>query len=979
MIGRSLALEDSMTQATRPPPAATAGKAVCTRFGQFELDEENATLTRDGQSIALPPTPFAVLCALVRRQGDLVTKNALLDEVWGHRFVTESVLKTVIGKLRTALQDDARQPRFIETVSRRGYRFIAPIAASAAERAQPASRAPVADDAAFIGRDQQLSQLHAAWERARAGQRSIVWLAGQPGIGKTTLMQRFTASLGDAAWVRGQCVEQYGSVEPYLPVLEALGPLCRRDPSIVPLLRSVAPTWLLQLPWLLAPEERDALRRELSGVGPERMLREMGELLDRYTADRALLLVTEDLHWSDRATLQLLNYIARRPGASRFMWLATFRLSEVVALDHPLNPLRRELRLHRLCEEIVLDPFSESEVERYVSRRAPAIAADEAFIRALHERTDGVPLFVAHILGDLLHASSAPGTHVSAAGQIAGMAVPENLAAIIDHYLDKLSSGHRDLLAVAAVCGIDFHADIVADVLESDVASVSGSCDALVREHLWLVPHRAQDGHEAADPAYSFKHALYHQIVYERTAAVARMQLHRKAGLALERHRAAGAPVTAAELAMHFDRGREPIAALHYYAEAAEAALLNFSPAEGMTLAERGLELIAQAPQSADRDALEMTLAILHGASAAHLLGVGADATKAAYERAHALLCALPHHRLRGVLLHGLALALFVRADYAEASALGHRCAGLAAERSDPVLLLGACTVHAQLDMLQGRPVEGREWAERGLGVIASLDVSREESYAPQVTLLGLLAIHLLHLGLVDTARNTVRRARACADDWGQPMTQSIAMWWDALIEVRLGDDARVAGLASAMEQLVEKHAFAQGRAACRWFHGWARARAGEPRQGYALIMDAYEENTRLGMRTGSSEVLGYASEALLLAGDLDGAQARLEQALEVTRTIEERVYLPQLFGLEAAIAHARGNEAGAEAALRRALEEARTQQARWLELAALTRLCGGKRATRKDRQALAKLIDELPEAADSGQVAKARTLLAKA
>jgi len=374
-----------------------------------------------------------------------------------------------------------------------------------------------------------------------------------------------------------------------------------------------------------------------------------------------------------------------------------------------------------------------------------------------------------------------------------------------------------------------------------------------------------------------------------------------------------------------------------------------------------------------------MTLAILHGASGAHLLGVGADATKAAYERAHALLSALPHHRLRGVLLHGLALALFVRADYAEASALGHRCAELAAERSDPVLLLAACTVHAQLDMLQGRPVEGREWAERGLGVIASLDVPREESFAPRVTLLGLLGIHLLHLGLVDAARNTVRRARACADDWGQPMTQSIAMWWDALIEVRLGDDARVAGLASAMEQLVEKHAFAQGRAACRWFHGWARARAGEPREGYALIMDAYEENTRLGMRTGSREVLGYASEALLLAGDLDGARERLGQALEVARTIEERVYLPQLFGIEAAIARARGNEAGAEAAVRRALEEARAQQACWLELGALSQLCEGKRATREDRQALAQLIDWMPEAADTEQIGKARALLAHA
>jgi predicted ATPase len=101
------------------------------------------------------------------------------------------------------------------------------------------------------------------------------------------------------------------------------------------------------------------------------MLREMGELLDRYTDQRPLLLVTEDLHWSDRATIQLIDHVARRRGRAGLMWLATFRVAEVVATDHPLNALRRELRLHRLCEEILLDPFSEAEVADYIARLSP--------------------------------------------------------------------------------------------------------------------------------------------------------------------------------------------------------------------------------------------------------------------------------------------------------------------------------------------------------------------------------------------------------------------------------------------------------------------------------------------------------------------------------------------------------------------------------------------------------------------------------
>ena len=123
-----------------PPNAAQAGgyatraqsislTPVRVRFEAFELDEPNALLLRDGKAVALTPKAFALLCALARRPGTLLTKSTLLDDVWGHQFVSDSVLKTAISDLRAALKDDPRQPRFIETVSRRGYRFIALTAA----------------------------------------------------------------------------------------------------------------------------------------------------------------------------------------------------------------------------------------------------------------------------------------------------------------------------------------------------------------------------------------------------------------------------------------------------------------------------------------------------------------------------------------------------------------------------------------------------------------------------------------------------------------------------------------------------------------------------------------------------------------------------------------------------------------------------------------------------------------------------------
>src|SRR6202795_2461365 len=127
-----------MPERTDHAQSSASSNPVRVRFDRFELDEANARLLRDGTAVPLPPTPFAVLCALVRQPGSLLTTNNLLDEVWGHQFVTDSVLRTAISELRTALDDDARKPRFIETVSRRGYRFIAaPSAIPDAPRVPP--------------------------------------------------------------------------------------------------------------------------------------------------------------------------------------------------------------------------------------------------------------------------------------------------------------------------------------------------------------------------------------------------------------------------------------------------------------------------------------------------------------------------------------------------------------------------------------------------------------------------------------------------------------------------------------------------------------------------------------------------------------------------------------------------------------------------------------------------------------------------
>jgi tetratricopeptide (TPR) repeat protein len=705
------------------------------------------------------------------------------------------------------------------------------------------------------------------------------------------------------------------------------------------------------------------------------MLREMGEVLDRMTDRRPLLLVTEDLHWSDRATIQLLDYIARRRGSARLMWLASFRLAEVVALEHPLNALRRELRLHALCTEMVLDSFSETEVAACIATQSRSLAGDEGFVRALHERTDGVPLFVTSILRDVLSRAE-PDVQAS---DVVASAVPDNVATVIDHYVARLGVEQRRLLTAAAICGAEFRVSTIADVLGGDAASVEGTCEELARERLWLAVRPTQVAGAGLHRPYAFSHALFRHVLYERTAPLARAQLHGAVGEALERERATGLPVTAAELAMHFERSPDRLRSLHYYVEAADAALQHLSPSACMAFTESALALLEGSTLRPQYTATELTLWALRGVSSFHLLGVN-DETRDAFQHAYALLEQVPDHPMRGLLLHGLGFVHCLRAEYEEATPVLEQAVALSASSDDAVIQLAAYTIQGQVNLLRGRPRLARSWLERGLPLLESAEETSARSFAdPAVTLLAMLGLQLLHLGLVNQGRARVLEAHARADRLGQPTARMVAMWYEALFELRVDNVQRVAALAEEMHELAEEFALAHGRTACRWFSGWATARMGAPLEGYRRIREAHESNVRLGMLAGASETLGYAAEALLLSGDWRAAQQQLEEAVTIARRSGELVYQTQLSLLEAAIARARGDGEMAEAAHRRAVVEARAQGAPWLELLTLLALCESVHATDADRAMLATIVEQLPEATDTSAVQRARTLLGRA
>ena len=949
------------------------------RFDEFELDEENALLTKGGRPVALPPKAFAVLCALARQPGKLTKKEDLLDAVWGHRHVSESVLKTTISQVRTALSDPAAKPRYIETASRRGYRFIgvvlgAPVPTRAT--ALPAPQIPVEVKPAtheprppMIGRTAPLAKLHGAWRSVVNGNRSVFWIAGDAGVGKTTLAEQFIGELPGVIVIRGQCVEQYGAGEPYLPVLEALGALCRNQPEVADLMRAVAPTWLVQLPWLMSDAERATLYRDLSGANQERKVREIAELMGRFTAQHPILVLTEDLHWSDTATLRLIDHFARRTSPARIMWLGTYRLMQVIAESHPLKELRQELRLHRLCEEVVLDPFSEIEVAEYLQNRMPDAGIQEAFIHKLHDHTGGLPLFIANVVDDLV-----------AGSQSTAWSVPESLAGAIEKHIDRLAPDAQRLLEAASFCGVEFRATTLSTVLGQELQSITAQCDDLAQRQYWL-QHVAivelPDG--TLDARYAFRHALYRHVFYQRQGVSTRVQMHRRVAAALERGRSAGIAVTAAELASQHEAGLAHAAALRYYAEAARSALSHFAPREAIDITSHALSLLARCPEGTERLELEFALVSVRGLACSQQFGLVSHEGEIAYRRALELCDILPLTPARAQVLGGLAWMYYSRAEYDDALKLAQRMASLSLTHEDPVLVIASCCLLGVINTMRANYLEARRHLLRGLEACESLgDKMPLTAFVadPVIVLKVNLAIPLMHIGYIDQARAQMDAAVMRGRERGELLGRTIAMWCAAMFEMRMQRPDRVAEHAQALRKLVDDHAIGQAQGPSRWISGWAEAYLGSPREGLRLIMDGFEFNRRAGMVSGGSEVLGYAVEALVLAQDWDGAQAQLDKARELGQRYGERILFMYHHMLQSRIYLGRGDIAAARRSLENGLAEARSQGSLWMEMRLLVHGCGLPDASERDVAALKAVYDRLPEGFSTALVSRARELI---
>jgi len=568
-------------------------------FEGFCLDLATERLLCLDEVVPLTPKAFTVLRRLVEDGGHVVTKAELLRAGWAKTHVHDGVLKVIILEIRRALGDDPAAPRFIETVPRQGYRFVA------ARTRAPRSAAPEAPGV-LVGRDDVLAQLEQRFARARSGERQLVFLSGEAGIGKTTVLQAFLARLPadpDVLIATGACLEHYGVAEAYLPVLEALGRLLR-EPGAERARRLVethAPSWLIQLPWLERAGDREALRRELFGVTKERMLREMAEALEILTATTPLVLVLEDLHWSDYSTLDLLAMIARRQEPARLLVLCSYRSVEVIVTGHPLRALIQEMRVRRLCEDVPVAFLHEEDAAAYLARRFPDNRFPSGLARAVHRRTDGNPLFMVRVVDELvtLGVLAEEQGHWRLAKPLTDIAdaMPESLRQLIEKQVDRLEPEAQRLLEVASVLGNEFTAASVAVGLDAELPAVEDRCEALARQGQLLAASRLfvrPDGTKVA--RYHFTHSLYPQALVERVTPGRRLRLHQRLAEWLERTWGENAAAIAGPLALHFEEAGDYVRAIGHLRRAADLDVRRWAYQEAIARLRRAIALAGNLP-----------------------------------------------------------------------------------------------------------------------------------------------------------------------------------------------------------------------------------------------------------------------------------------------------------------------------------------------------------------------------------------------
>jgi predicted ATPase/transcriptional regulator with XRE-family HTH domain len=847
--------------------------------------------------------------------------------------------------------------------------------------------------AGFVGREHALSRMESWFEKAREGGRQVVFVTGEAGIGKTTLLEAFARSVANEPTVRicsGQCLPQYGMSEAYLPVLDAISQLCREDPWVVDVLRVHAPMWLMQLPSVVTPADRELFGREAASATRERMLREMGETLDAVTARATLVLVLEDLHWSDFSTLDLISYLARRRRAAHLLLIGTYRPGELIASGHPLTTVKQELIAKQQCDELQLEDLTEGAVGQHLAARFPGNRFPGALGALIHERTEGNPLFMVntidHLIAERLIEPHEQGWQLTAPIDTVKVGVPDSVRHLIENQFQRLDAHYQRIVEAASVAGTEFSVAAVSAVLGHHLEDVEIRCDELSSRHQFIKYCGTQILPNGSTVSrFGFVHAVYQQALYERMSASRRAQAHRRIGQLAEDVYGTRTDEIAAELAMHFEQAGDYGRAARYLHQAAVNALRRSAYREAILISRRGLELLGTLPDTNESARQQLWLQMTLGVPLIATEGYAASEVGRVYLKARELCRRLEPTPELSQVLWGLWTFHTLRAELSTALGIANEFLQLAERATYPgVALRGHWTMEITCTH-QGRFRLALEHFEQALSLHASdrerSDVTGDALDAG-IAVRGFAGWSRWFIGQPDRALVPIQEAVALARRLSEPHGLAHALAFAAVFHQLRRERPTAQQYADEAMALSAEHGLAFYEAMARIVRGWALIGRGNDEQAAEEVRRGLTAWQSTGAQLMRPHFLALLAEACALTRLDDSGLPLLDEALALSESTGERYYQAELYRLKGEWLLTRGRGRGGDAAsacFEQSLAIARQQDALSFELRAavsLARLQDGRPRSAMAHDVILPVYERFHEGFDTPDLREARSLL---
>ena len=457
-------------------------------FDDYRVDTGQFLLMKDGRPTPITPTVFRILLILLERSGQVVTKEDLMKFVWPDSFVEEGNLNRNVSTLRGILDEKPCDHRYIETIPKTGYRFIAPVRSIDYQAPTGTIRKSANVDVRHIvGRDTERKELRRAYDLAQQGHGSLLCVRGDTGLGKTALVDLFVDELlqdGQAFHLaRGRCSPTLTESEPFMPWIEALGTLAHEQ-SVSQVMLNSAPTW----------------HREISHTGsgaPRRMKRELLDFCKEISPVHPLVVVIDDFHWADVGSVDLLAFLASRLDSTRTLVIVCYRMTDMKVAAHPFLQVRADLLSRGACTELQLRLLETKDVENHLALEYPEAQFPEDYPGFLHAKTEGNPLFVREL--------------VRGTGQLT-----DSVRHMIRRKIERLDDTHRQLLVTASVQGREFDSAVLARSMNLSAQDVEESLIVLAETHGLVERIREQqlpDGKFTV--RYRFVYGFYQEACFE--------------------------------------------------------------------------------------------------------------------------------------------------------------------------------------------------------------------------------------------------------------------------------------------------------------------------------------------------------------------------------------------------------------------------------------------------------------------------------